>query len=750
MKSVGCRSARANWDCSLRMLLAGLAGCGAVAYGDIPAGLVGGLSNDSSAYAVFFDYPSGAVTPVNGLPGNSDLYAVAMNSAGVGLVGGEASDVYGFAAFVFPDGSFANTSISFLNYAQISGVAINEGGLGLIGGYNNSVGYAQFVSLGSDYNSLDLEANHLDSVGLNDSGVGLVGGEGLSDAAYAAYVYPSGDVLPLTLPSDGRGDIGAVAVNDFGNGIIGGYSNDPSVEGGYAAFVTPGGEVNQLRPLSTINSVEGVAINSAGNGLIGGYDDSGNAYAGYAAPDGSLTAVFSSLFLGEINSVALNDSGIGLVGGQNGSNLYAALVQPGGESFTLLFPNSAPPGYIQSVALNDAGVGVIGGQINSSAYAAIVAPNGQLTQLALSSGYQISSVALALQTVPLSVGPYSGAIHAQLAAAAALESRFIQRNGVWTSPAKSAQSEMGLAYNEYDPSGSEMDFALNSGSASTPKETAPKNSFWLQPFGDWVHLKSQGAIPSLDNEVAGVLLGYERQGDRCCGGIALGYAFDYIHYSGGLGHTKIQEELVSLYGSYATDDFWFDGAIWGGLYQFTNERHTFSQITSIGKKYGWIFSPHLEIASPQKIDEEGRYWAEPFALVDWVNNWQRHYTEAGSSGLNLQVPGIYNSLLQSEAGFRFYERFTFGWGDFRLEEKVSYVNQAPFSVHSASASFVGSAAAFPIAVASSRNQNLGSIQIFGSFVPANRAYPYGGFEAQATANGSYQSYFATVFGGLDF
>ena len=56
----------------------------------------------------------------------------------------------------------------------------------------------------------------------------------------------------------------------------------------------------------------------------------------------------------------------------------------------------------------------------------------------------------------------------------------------------------------------------------------------------------------------------------------------------------------------------------------------------------------------------------------------------------------------------------------------------------------------PIAVASSRNQNLGSIQIFGSFVPANRAYPYGGFEAQATANGSYQSYFATVFGGLDF
>ena len=114
------------------------------------------------------------------------------------------------------------------------------------------------------------------------------------------------------------------------------------------------------------------------------------------------------------------------------------------------------------------------------------------------------------------------------------------------------------------------------------------------------------------------------------------------------------------------------------------------------------------------------------------------------------MKGLYSSLLQSEAGLRFYERFAYGWGDFCLEEKVSYVNQAPFHFNSVETSFVGAASSFPIAVGSSKVENLGSIQLFGSFVPNDERYPFGGFMLQAMANGSYQSYFASVFSGVNF
>jgi hypothetical protein len=71
-------------------------------------------------------------------------------------------------------------------------------------------------------------------------------------------------------------------------------------------------------------------------------------------------------------------------------------------------------------------------------------------------------------------------------------------------------------------------------------------------------------------------------------------------------------------------------------------------------------------------------------------------------------------------------------------------------VNSVNTSFVSSASSFPIAVASDKVQNLGSAQLLGCFVPRNTAYPYGGFSFQATVGSSYQSYFVSVFSGVDF
>jgi hypothetical protein len=156
------------------------------------------------------------------------------------------------------------------------------------------------------------------------------------------------------------------------------------------------------------------------------------------------------------------------------------------------------------------------------------------------------------------------------------------------------------------------------------------------------------------------------------------------------------------------------------------------------------------MASPWAMDKNELYFVEPFFMLDWVNGWQNHFTESGVSGFNLQMKSLYSSLLQSETGLRFYERFEYCWGNLCLEEKVSYVNQAPFHFNSVATSFVSSASTFPIAVGSSKVQNLGAFQLIASFVPRNNSYPYGGFTFQTTANSSYQSYFVSLFSGIDF
>ncbi len=118
--------------------------------------------------------------------------------------------------------------------------------------------------------------------------------------------------------------------------------------------------------------------------------------------------------------------------------------------------------------------------------------------------------------------------------------------------------------------------------------------------------------------------------------------------------------------------------------------------------------------------------------------------------MNLVVGNIYGSLLQSELGCRFYERFEYQWGTFSLEEKLSYVNQAPFHFNSVTTAFVSSASTFPVAVGSTKIENLGAFQITGSFNPRNQAYPFGGLSFETMLGSSYQSYFLSLFCGMNF
>lgn len=734
-------------DECIRICLAGLAGIGTAAYADLPNSIIGGQESNNSYSALFA--PGGA--PLTTLPLSSSgmIQSVAINNSGVGLIGGEGNgdyptNNYPYAGYVSSDGS-VRSLLDITTQGYIYSVAINDAGNGLIGGRtipDNRAPYAALVLSGSVQVLTGLpDTAYLKSVAINNSGVGLIGGEGDNDSnyMYAAIVAANGDVTRISnTPATSEGLITSVGINDAGKGLIGGWSNGP-----YAAFVDPDTHLAaELSPLPINGQILSVAINSGGNGLIGGY--SSGAYAGSVNAAGVVTAIIDSSFDGSIYSVAINDTGAGLIGGNNSSNPYAALVAPDGGLNPLSLSISS--GSINSVAINQAGVGIIGGQYDSSIkYAALVAPNGTLTLLDPALG-SINSVAindLTNSATPASIGPYYGAIFPQLGAISALETRFIEQNRIWKQTTSAEVAEL------------DHHFDLVGYGKPLPKHSAPQqpkknNSIWIAPFGDYVHLKAQGEVPQYTNEVAGILAAYDHQSSNYMVGGALGYAFNYLHYSESLGHGKINEELACVYGSYYQDHFWLDAALWGGLYQFHNERHTLTTITSTAHTHGWILSPHFEMAMPWEMDQNKNYFVEPFVMLDWVNTWQKHFTESGPSGFNITMDGLYGSLLQSELGLRFYEKFQYGWGRFLLEEKLSYVNQAPFHFKDVSTFFVGSASSFPIAVGSTKVQNLGSAQLTGFFVPNNQSYPYGGFALQAMANSNEQSYFASLLIGKDF
>ncbi len=740
-----------RWEDSVKFLIT-VSLINVTAYADIPTGMIGGTTSSSNAYSAFIS-SNGNPIPISDLPLNGQINSVALNDFGVGLIGGQ-DGLGGYAAFVSSDGMLNPLNLN-LAMGTILTSSINRSGNGIVGGNDSSFTmYAALVLQDGTITPLSTPlTGFIRSTALNDDGIALIGGEG-GTFPYAAYVTTEGVVNQIdTTPLEGGHLV--VAMNALGNGIIGGSST----MGAYAALVTPSGVTpTPLSPLPSglTSFISGVAINDSGMGIIGGNDDSANMYAGYSTPTGDVTPLFDSPTPGQILSVAINKAGTGLIGGYSNSNLYAALVQPDGNINSLI-PGSIG-GTINSVALNDAGVGLIGGQSGSEGYAALIAPNGALTLLDMSSQNNISSVDLnnivatnnIIDSVtPQSIGPYSSGFYTQLAAAAALESRFIEQNRIWTkrraSQTNIAQGE--LAYNEEALLGQNFNIVPRIGEYCTPQK---QNTLWIAPFGNYIHLKAQGSIPSYTNEIGGVLLAYDHQNSNYLVGASAGYAFNYIDYSQDLGHSKLQEEMLCLYGAYYRDHFWFDAALWGGLYQLSNVRHTLSIITSKSSTHGWILSPHLEMASPWAIGKKERYFIEPFFMLDWVNSWQDHYTEKGSSGFNLQIGNLYSSLLQSEAGLRFYEKFDYRWGDICLEEKLSYVNQAPFHLNSVSTSFVSSASSFPVAVGSTRVENLGSAQLISSFVPRNHSYPFGGFAIQVTANGDYQSYFASVFSGIDF
>jgi hypothetical protein len=742
------------------------------------AGLIGGYS-DSDGYAaqVISDYSTSSCSLPS--PGTSfTIQSVAINETGIGLVGGySGASTNAYVAKITADGTATQLGITTPLY--ISSVAINSSGIGLVGGCDNYQVYAAKIAADNSITTIPLpttvDSAWINSVALNNSNVGLIGGKVSTDyGAYVSRIAADNTATTITLTDVQQYTaVTSVAINSSGLGIIGGghgykYSLYVAKIAANSSVATP---VTTPEVTSVWASVNSAAINDSGTAIIGGYyyDNTprNNIYVAAIAADAFTTTPLISLFASDsdaISSVSINSSGVMLAGGNLNGTAYVARITADHVVSTISLPGLGSSS-VNSVSINDLGVGLVGGLNNNSAYAAVIAPNGEATQLTLSSLGSLSCInSVAINNtitsyfVPKSVGLYTSAINTQLSFCSALNAHFTALNGMknessamqkhsWFKQHKQSQL---TAFNEVKKKSSATQRTSWFKQRKQPHLSLQKtHNIWVAPLGNYTRIQKQGKIPTFTNEVIGMLAAYEYNHSNFQIGGGLGYAFNYVHCSESLGHGYIQEEVSCLYGSYQHNHFWFDVALWAGVYQYHNDRHVLFTFTSKTHTHGWLLSPHIELAVPFGFGYENKYSVEPFVMCDWVHNRLHRFTESSASGLSLVMGSQYTSLLQSEGGVRFYEKLQSKEGQLLLEEKLSYINMTPFHFHGVNTYFVGSASTFAVAIGSSKMEHLGGVQLQGTFFPKHST-TYFGWVFNGEFNPSYQSYFTSLHLGKKF
>lgn len=648
------------------------------------------------------------------------------------------------------------------------------------------------------------------SCSLNSTGsLGLIGGEaGLRPSL--ALMIPNGSSsqifdLTNTLRAEAGwmgivGEVSGCSLNSSGSlGLIaGGSSNFAAL-----SLIVPDGASSQITDLSSslINSGPGwvsggtassCSLNSSGSvGLIGGAQVSNIPALALIIPNGASSQIFdlsSSLISsgsgwsgqGETLSCSLNSAGtLGLLAGQtNGFATPAlALIIPDGASSQIIDLSSSlinsGPGWVGAggadcCSLNSSGsLGLIGGNAHSTPALALIIPNGSSSQIIDLSNTLITeggagwtghgivkgcSLIDVEALTPTTLGAYTSSVqYTMMAESSALQAhqsydKMYRRQGIQRANNLEAMGFPIPTFRKKDD--------LNQENATTKSLHHPAvNSqapyaIWLMPFGDLLYQKAQGKTPSLTNQIAGTLLGFDAEcGKQGVVGAAFGYAFNYANYGQHVGHAKINQETGVVYGSWNGKIGYISAALWGGGCQIKNERHSLLG-TSKANINGYLLSPHIEGSAVIRTSKHF-FYIEPFGMLDWANSWQKRFHEKGSLA-NLSAPSRHTSLLRSEAGLRFYETLETSRLDIFLLEKVSYINQTPFHLGNQTVTFVGGNVPFPVAIGSTHTQNLAGVELHCWFVPKRPKSFYGSIDLQGEFGSSFQFYMAAFTLGRNF
>ncbi len=753
--------------------------------------LIGGQNSGTTgapAYAALIS-SSGDVTPlaIAGPPAmHGIINSVAINNSGNGIIGGRDTQGPIYAALVPPSGNPLMT-LTFPPQvtagAIIYSVAINDSGNCLVGGkafFNAQPAYAAFVDSSGNVNSITLAggiatSGTINSVSINSSGNGIIGGQdqsGLpgSQPAYAALISSSGTLSPLTFTGDMAisGPINTVAINDSGNGIIGGQ--DQVSQAAYAALVSSSGALVPLTltgGVATNGIINSVAVNFAGNGIIGGQDLTGG-QPGYAALVSSSGAVVPLTLTGGgmatngiIYSVAINSTGNGIIGGWDltGSQpAYAALFTSSGVVTPLTLTGGiATTGIINSVAWMESAILPLLAGI----------PTSSLSCNNLRFANYINEFApdLAFYFIPAEL---DGTLNAALQSAAPTRNAFsiytASNNLFFLMTSLSTHLHNHPWQNQNVFSGYIADLEESktgeltaSISATPPRRRQPvqkyanlcddKNStVWFEAIGALAYQKSQSQTPGFNPATAGAILSFDHKiTEKLLVGGGLAYLYTHIHEKQNAGHSNINQEEAFIYSSWDNQRFYIDTLLMGGAVQINQVRNikmTGFAFRSTSHPKGWQLLPHLEVGYKKNwynACKTSSFCPNVFVMLDWANAWQESYKEKGSGPFNAAQKSYYGSLLRTEAGFRFYETFFFDSWNFTIQEKISYVNTQSFNAGKVKAFLVGSPGAFTVETLSSA-QNLGVAQLAMSFDPRSDGYPITTLFYQGEFGSKYQSH----------
>jgi uncharacterized protein with beta-barrel porin domain len=79
---------------------------------------------------------------------------------------------------------------------------------------------------------------------------------------------------------------------------------------------------------------------------------------------------------------------------------------------------------------------------------------------------------------------------------------------------------------------------------------------------------------------------------------------------------------------------------------------------------------------------------EPFAMLDWVSQWDPHYREKGAAPYNMKISSRASWMFRLETGLNGYHMLCTDWGLFIAQGKLSYVFKKPHHVGHLRASII--------------------------------------------------------------
>ncbi|MCB9187654.1 MAG: autotransporter outer membrane beta-barrel domain-containing protein [Chlamydiales bacterium] len=713
------------------------------------------------------------VSPIVGIPTNLEFNYVAINSNDKVVVGGRNQPNGRYLAVVSP--TDVVTEILNVGSGQIYTVDINDQGYALAAGRENAT-FDGYIAQVDPSNNLTVVLNtpppgYFNEIRINELSVGIsAGGDGNSAGSYASLISPAGvnTILPQSgaaIPSNNQAQIYSGAINNLGNGIIGGFDGTGgyfnSNNFSYAALVTPAGNLTQLPVSGDTIPVRGhiisVGINQNGDAIIGGDTQSGAAYAALVSPSGNVTNLPMMPADGRIWSVAINDFGYGFLGGEEGTAPYLAIFSPLGEVVPI--PGLPANGRIFSVAIGPffTEIPIDGGGPNTPYllgndrdFAKYI--NSCIPQYAF---YFIPSILEGnLVKAIESADPIRNSIPL-----------FVANNNIF-----SLSNGLSAHINHYRHFKNNNCFSENKNSEPNnlpqyqkKKEYCQESSLKDRPFNVWVEAIGISSFQKRQHQTvhfapysAGFIAAFESYiGQQWQIGTGISYTYTYIHEGHDAGYADINQEQLFVYASWFSKNLYFNTALWGGLYQTHNVRNIklpgWPSHHATSNPKGTQLTPTAEFGYEYAIYKafQNRYinyleWTfSPFINVEWVNNWQREYREKGKSPFNIKQNSFYSAFLRSEIGLKIYERLSFDSWNLIFKEGVSYVNKLPHHIGRVSGSIIGAPCSFNLK-SFQDTVNLFGFELSTIFEPTNPIYPYGSLNYNLEVNGLYTSHQLTL------